>query len=233
MQQWPARQALLPGVSAAAAGLLLRVPVEVLPLYTLLVSLHAHLEGQPATSCTFTCPLLGQALRHLGFESEIVVVAAELVSQSTGETSYLGDATPTVDDSGLWTGHSVVWVEPLKRLVDPTISQSWLIQREVKRHPERGLALVLPLPGWQVLDERMPATIRGDVVITYRPLPQCAESWRQGPRISEGELRQWSLLLVDHALSILRHPLLQDRAHDMPYSHLRALVEGSVPLSSP
>jgi hypothetical protein len=231
---------MVPQVSEAHGyGMVLDGPVEAMPLYAPIAVLIQHAIGKPANTCVPLSYQLVGALRHLGYQAQLMVACASVVGRDGAGTKVtdvgVWERPPIVRPDGTTNGHVVVWADSFHRLVDLTIGQDATLQRAAVQDPDLAASsVVLPMPrllSFMETGGRPIATLRGPFVINYMLFPEYLDAldplfaeWRHN-----GILRavDASALSLAHAtLDILR--MVERDRPDRRCSDpsIRALLDG-------
>jgi len=235
---------LFPQVSEAHGyGMVLDGPIEAMPLYTPMAILMQHAIGKPANTCVPLGYQLARALHHLGFDAQLVVACASVMSREGGTRKItdvgVWDRPPTVRSNGTTNSHVIVWADSFHRLVDLTIGQDATLQRAAARTPELAAGpVVLPLPGLVSFREsggQPLMTLRGPFVINYMLFPEYTraldplfEHWRCDGTLQAME--QVALRLAHGTVDIIRTVERQIPERRCPDPRMRALLDGRTTL---
>jgi hypothetical protein len=159
------------GTPMAAA--LLKGPVEVVPLYAVLSAIHLEMSGRAANACLPLCYQLAGALRHLGFDAEVMAAYVE-VSRGDHRFTNIGVNGPaTVYADWTTNGHSIVWADSFGRLVDPTVAQHPELHRAAHQdHLRFSAPIVLPVGSRDTLLRGAIGAIRDPYQLAYLAQPQ-------------------------------------------------------------
>ncbi|AMY56202.1 hypothetical protein A3L23_04904 (plasmid) [Rhodococcoides fascians D188] len=84
---------------------------------------QAYTEGGFSGTCIAAVRCLIPALRDYGIEAEPLVVYGQ-VAWSDEQWVELGSRTPKWESDTWWTGHLVLWIPAMGRIVDPTVYQA-------------------------------------------------------------------------------------------------------------
>lgn len=190
---------LPPGAPGGSAQ---RMGVAVAP-ESLLISAYAthwqhYMHGQPANLCMSAVMTLQKALERIGIVSEPVPVIAEVDFMDGRPPLLLGEASPQMRGSQ-WSGHLVLWLPALGRLVDPTIYQVNRVKRGRPIH--NGIIMNLgTLPNEPVCVEK-----EGNLVSYTLVEGPAGQTWQQAAKTPSMQrfaetasstlhaaLRQWS-----------------------------------------
>jgi predicted RecA/RadA family phage recombinase len=207
---------------------------EDLPLWATLVVLSGNAEGKPAGACIpLSCQLVG-ALGHFGFEAEVMAACVTVTDTNRGSTAEptevgVWEQPPRIRDDGTTDGHVVVWSPSFERLVDLTVGQDPQIQRAARKHSHMASPVVVRIPRSMAsgTDIRLPATMRGSFMLTYRLLPEhtsvLAPMWERSTLTEQ--LRLGALAVAYDALELVRLMESEDDRRAAG-ARMRALLDG-------
>jgi hypothetical protein len=206
-----------------AADILLAVPPELLPLYTLLYAWQTMSAGRPANTCTTACLSLQAALARLGIESEPRVVQATVTGRGRG--ARVGGRHPRWNGT-YWDGHMVLVLRGQARFVDMTLHQARVLPRTgvyaapiVGRYADPAAGLVATMrPGDRAMLQREEYRIEYEVL-------EDQNSWRSA--VHEGDaaaLEENADTAIRLALGLLRGEKMIERARQAPYPKLQQLL---------
>jgi len=154
------------------AGALFKGPIEALPLYAMLATIHLELSGRAVNACLPICYQMVGGLRHLGFAAEVMAAYVEVYQ---GERRFMnigvqGPATVRPD----WTtdGHSIVWADSFGRLVDPTVAQHPELNRAAYQDLGHSAPLVVPVGSRDLLLHGAVGAIRPPYQLAYLAQPE-------------------------------------------------------------
>ncbi len=152
-----------------------RVPIDVLPLYSVLAIVHQAMSGKPAGACVPGCHQIATALSLLGFDAEPMAAHVAIYDQAGQRTlSQIGvPEPPTVRPDGTTNGHMIVWSDSFGRLIDPTVIQDPLLMRLARQNVALTAPVLLPIPGGRTAALGSPlVTPRGPYLVAWTLQPQ-------------------------------------------------------------
>uniref|UniRef100_UPI003F49A155 hypothetical protein n=1 Tax=Actinoplanes sp. CA-151224 TaxID=3239904 RepID=UPI003F49A155 len=155
-----------------AAGALLEGPIEVVPLYSVLGAIHMEMSGKAANACLPVCYQVVGALRHLGFDAEVIAAYVEVYQGHHRFTDIGVDKPPTVRADWTTDGHAIVWAGSFGRLVDPTVAQHPELNRAAHQDIAFSAPIVLPVGNRDTLLEGAVGAIRPPYQLAYLVQPQ-------------------------------------------------------------
>jgi hypothetical protein len=207
-----------------AVNILLGVPSELLPLWTLLYAWQTMTVGKPANTCTTACLSLQIALDRFGMASEPRVVMATVTGP--GRAAHVGSKHPRWNGT-YWDGHMVLVLPDQGRFVDMTMHQARVLPRTGPYAAPIVGRCVNPLTGG-------PAALRpGDIgllerkeyLIKYEALED-QDSWRAAvPDNHRPLLEENAATVIRLTLDMLRAEHFIERARLAPYPKLQTLLE--------
>ena len=206
-----------------AVDILMGVPGELLPLWTLLYAWQTMTAGKPANTCTAACLSLQIALDRFGIESEPRVVMATVTGRGRG--AHVGTQQPHWNGT-YWDGHMVLALPDQGRFVDMTIHQARVLPRTgVYAAPIVGRC-VNPVTGAPAA--MRPGDIgllqREDYLIKYETVED-QDSWRSAVGESDRPLLEENAdTVIRLTLDMLRAEGFIERARRAPYPKLHALL---------
>ncbi len=219
-------------------GGLLRVPVELVPLYAPMAIIHQTMSGSPANVCYLACYQLVQICELLGFEAEMWVACATVFRPDQGPVKCadvgVWGRPPQVWDGNVTDGHVVVWAESFKRLIDPTIVQEPALHRAAQEDDILCQPLVLRVPDRETLLSRPTHTFPfGPFSVSYMFFPHWISALNVLKEGELGEVQEYLALQMAHMTIELIQLLATRRdlgALSSLYPKLGALLAGEVAL---
>lgn len=112
---------LPPDLERFAAFHLGVLPVDVMPLYALLIPIYHAITRRPNYPVVVASAQLVRALEHLGFEAELV--PASILIAREGDEKHPMDIgawkhPPVLRDDGTTDGHVAIWADSFRRCID-------------------------------------------------------------------------------------------------------------------
>ncbi|MFI0449770.1 hypothetical protein [Actinomadura sp. 6N118] len=171
----------MPAFEPVMFGMLAKVSVELVPLYTALAVVHDDMSGAHANACVPICHQLAGALAHLGFDAEVMTACAQVGDRDRQDVTYadigVWDRPPIVRPDGTTDGHVVLWANSFRRLVDPTIAQAPMLMEAARTDVQFTLPTILPVASReQLLSMPTISTAKGPYLITWMLLPDWNEA---------------------------------------------------------
>ena len=162
---------------------LLQCPPELLPLYAALAIASTCFTQPLGGNSVLACHLLQGALKHLGLRGKAIAAIAHVEYKATGAVELVGQCahTPAMRRDGHTDGHAVLWVETLRRLVDPTIMQLQHLHPMTEKNDMCFSGpIVIPLPDPSLLSAPMRGTSysckRPPLLISWEPRPRWTQA---------------------------------------------------------
>lgn len=151
---------------------------ELLPLLASLAVFGTGFARSLGSRSVPACHLLQGVLEYLGLRGEVIAASAHLQRHPDGAIQHVGEcrSVPTVNDVGITDGHAILWVETLRRLVDPTIMQVQHLQALAEENASFSVPVIVPLPSADLLS----GSAAGPPVGCLRP--PLMISWVSQPR---------------------------------------------------
>jgi hypothetical protein len=160
--------------STAMTDRLVGAPLEAVPLYAALAILHEWTAGLPANTCLGSSMMMIEALRHLGFDAELLTAYIEVRSIKHQDRPSLeslgrpdGSAIANPDGSSI-DGHVIVWASAFKRFVDSSVIQLPLLRAAAEHDEIQQLPVVSPMPSREALCANRAGVPRDPCLIVYR-----------------------------------------------------------------
>lgn len=217
-----ARRAIEPGPSRMPEfepvmyGMLAKVAVEVVPLYTALAVVHADMSGAPANACVPICYQLAGALEHLGFDAEVMAACATVYDRDQQEVKYadvgVWERPPIVRADGTTDGHAVLWAASFRRLVDPTIAQAPQLVKAARDDVKFTLPTILPVRSREyLLSTPAVAAPKGPYLISWMLFPDWTGALAPALEGELGDALPYGSLALAHSCLQVLHALAGER----------------------
>ncbi|HEX3960222.1 MAG TPA: hypothetical protein VHZ03_26890 [Trebonia sp.] len=175
----------LPRFAPEVQNYLALCDVEALPLLAALAIIHHDLSGTPATRSVPVCWQLHGALRHLGFDGEVIAAIALIVRDGDGAPEPVGGSqgTPTLQHDGRTDGHAVWWTSSFGLLVDPAIVLARHLRAIARDDPALSFPVMLPVPDGESLlgPPLITSASRPSLTLTWGLMPHWTQSLTPAP----------------------------------------------------
>ncbi len=141
---------LVPGFELYIGGSIKALPLEVTPLYALMVAAHHAVARRPDYSSVVAAAQFMCGLEYLGFQAEIIAACTSVFhpKRDGNRKTDIGvwKHPPVVRSDGTTDGHAVIWTDSFKRCIDIGICRDPTLQRESKNDPSLEAPAILPCP---------------------------------------------------------------------------------------
>jgi tetratricopeptide (TPR) repeat protein len=207
-------------------------PVELLPLYATLAAISVQFDAPAGARAVSFCHQIQGCLSHLGFDSEVVAATAKVIPVE-GQAEYIGEhlRTPRLQADGTSDGHAVIWARSFGQLLDPAITETWLVRKATERAGISMLAAPLENRDQLLRGPEFHFHLQSGVVIELRLRPHWTRELTPAPGSELDAGLSYAQLALAHTVVELMQGAADIRA-DLPripsqYPLLGDLLDGS------